>query len=907
MTLKGQYSPKSLPTNILPRLAILVIYLSLFPSCPHIAYATSPATAEITQKKVLILNSYHAGYAWSDGEQAGILSVMQAKDVNWAPYIEYLDTKRYHARDYLPVIKATLVNKYSKMQFSLILAVDDPALEFAIDNQKKLFHDAPIVFCGINNYSPKLLKGSRNVTGVAENIDPAGTIEVMLKLHPRAREILVLHDYTISGMSLREEVEALIPRFSERIKIRFIEKLPMKDVLDQLEKLPEDALVLEQGLITDSAGQTFGFTETTELFTRHSPVPVYAAYSYRLGYGIVGGKLLDAKIHGAHAAQFALKVLAGTKAADIPIETKSDAQYMFDYKVMERFGIQLSALPPDSVVINKPVSFYAANRNVVLAIVAITIFLAVIIIILSFYTLRLQRMKRLLQESEVLKMAIMNTSPAGIVLLKNRELQWCNSTFENMSGYKIDSILGKNVRMFYADDDVFEKAGSLLYPQLEFGKSGFAEAESILKNKDGHTFSALIRLSKLDEYLTVAIVFDITDRKRIEEERRNLEERLQRAEKMEALGTLAGGVAHDLNNVLGVIVGYSELLLHETDKSSPILPRLTKIMNGSEKAAAIVQDLLTMARRGVPNRKVLNLNKIILDHQNSPELEKLFSHYSNVRIKLDLEPNLLNISGSSVHLNKTLFNLVSNSAEAMPKGGDLIIKTANQYLDEPIQGYEEVREGDYVVLSVTDTGEGIPVEDINRIFEPFYTKKVMGRSGTGLGLAVIWGTVKDHQGYINVQSEEGKGSTFILYFPVTREETSVEAASISISEYKGKCETILVVDDIRDQRDLATEMLKKLNYQVFSVTSGEDAVKYLKEHKVDLLVLDMIMYPGMDGLDTYKSVLQIRPKQKAIIVSGYSESDRVHTAQALGVGAYVKKPYVIEKLGMAVRNELDAK
>jgi len=241
----------------------------------------------------------------------------------------------------------------------------------------------------------------------------------------------------------------------------------------------------------------------------------------------------------------------------------------------------------------------------------------------------------------------------------------------------------------------------------------------------------------------------------------------------------------------------------------------------------------------------------------------------------------------------------------MPNGGDLTIKTSNQYLDKPVYGYDNIREGDYVVLSITDTGEGIPTTDLHRIFEPFYTKKVMGRSGTGLGLAVVWGTVSDHQGYINVQSEEGKGSTFTLYFPVTREEISIDAASVSISEYMGKGETILVVDDLREQRDLAAEMLKKLNYNVTSVPSGEEAIIFMRGHKIDLLILDMIMELGMDGLDTYKHVLKIRPKQKAIIVSGCSEGERVNAAHKLGAGDYVKKPYIIEKLGLAVRRELD--
>lgn len=402
-------------------------------------------------------------------------------------------------------------------------------------------------------------------------------------------------------------------------------------------------------------------------------------------------------------------------------------------------------------------------------------------------------------------------------------------------------------------------------------------------------------------------IVDITARKRAEEEKRALEERLQRAEKMEALGLLAGGVAHDLNNVIGVIVGYAELISNAINESNPMKEFLLKIMDGGQRAAAIIQDLLTLTRRGIAHRKVINLNRLILDFDKSPEMEMLRSYHPAVQFRMELEPELLNMSASPVHLEKTLFNLVSNAGEAMPKGGLVTIKTANQYLDKPVYGYDSIREGDYVVLSVSDMGEGIPEQDLKRIFEPFYTKKILGRSGTGLGLAVVWGTVKDHQGYVDVQSEKGKGTTFTLYVPVTREDITTETTPVSMSEYMGKGESILVVDDVKEQRDLAVAMLEKLNYKVTNAASGEDAVEYLKEHTVDLLILDMIMEPGMDGLDTYKHVLKMHPRQKAIIVSGFSESDRVHSAQLLGAGEYVKKPYVQERLGMAVKKELARK
>ncbi len=425
--------------------------------------------------------------------------------------------------------------------------------------------------------------------------------------------------------------------------------------------------------------------------------------------------------------------------------------------------------------------------------------------------------------------------------------------------------------------------------------------------KDGTPFDAEDSLSciQLENIrLIQAMVRDVTQIREAEKERKSLEERLQRAEKMEALGTLAGGVAHDLNNALGVVVGYAELLTYELDGTNPARAKALQVLKGGQKAAAIVQDLLTLARRGVSNRMVLNLNKIIADCQGSAEFAAICANHLEVSIETDLEPDLLNLSGSYVHLEKSLMNLIYNAVEAMPKGGVIKMSTRNQYLDKPVSGYDEVKAGDYVVFTISDTGEGISAEDLKRIFEPFYTKKAMGRSGTGLGLAVVWGTVKDHYGYINVESLEGKGTTLTLYFPVTREQQPLDKASALTAEYMGKGESILVVDDVKEQLELACLMLKKLNYSIDGVGSGEEALERLRHKKVDLVVLDMIMDPGMDGLTTYTKILEIHPDQKAIIVSGFSETERVARAQALGAGAYVKKPYILEKLGSAVKKEL---
>jgi CheY-like chemotaxis protein len=364
-------------------------------------------------------------------------------------------------------------------------------------------------------------------------------------------------------------------------------------------------------------------------------------------------------------------------------------------------------------------------------------------------------------------------------------------------------------------------------------------------------------------------------------------------------------VAHDLNNILAGLVSYPELLLLEMPQDSPLRNPILTIQKSGEKAAAIVQDLLTLARGELAVTEVMDLNNIISEYLKSPEHERLKSFHPNVQFKTELERELLNILGYPAHLSKTVMNLVSNATEAMPYGGEIFISTENRYIDSPIRGYAHIEEGDYVILTVFDTGVGISKKDRERIFEPFYTKKVMGRSGTGLGMAVVWGTVKDHKGYIDVKSTEGKGTTFTLYFPVTRKELAKEKPGLSIEDYMAKGESVLVVDDVEEQRELASRMLKRLRYSVTSVSSGEEAVDYMKDNSADLVMLDMIMDPGIDGLETYKRIIEFHPEQKAIIVSGFSETRKVKKAQRLGAGAYVKKPYLLEKIGLAVRDELD--
>jgi len=501
---------------------------------------------------------------------------------------------------------------------------------------------------------------------------------------------------------------------------------------------------------------------------------------------------------------------------------------------------------------------------------------------------------------------LFEAAPDGVEVLDAKgTIIDCNKTQEVMLGYRREQMVG-NPAVDFMSVQVRERLGddASLLP-----KSGYAEGEVEMVRRDGAVIPVWRKGKAIysDGKEPVGWVIynrDLTLSKKAEEENRDLQIHLQRAKNMEAIGTLAGGVAHDLNNILGGLISYPELLYSRLPEGSPLRRYVQMIQKSGEKAAAIVQDLLTLARREVATEEVVNLNQIVMDYLATPEHERLSAVHSRVRFECDLDDDLFNILGSSVHLSKTVMNLVSNAAEAMPDGGVVTVTTCNRYIDRPIRGYEEFREGDYVTLSVSDTGIGISREDMARIFEPFYTKKVMGRSGTGLGLAVVWGTVKDHKGYIDLQSRMGEGSRFILYFPVGRRNLTPIGVPSEMGDWHGNGESILVVDDIPEQREIAAMILKSLGYQVAVAASGEEAVALLQEKPVDLLIVDMIMEPGIDGLETYRRVLKIRPGQRALIVSGYSETDRVREAQRLGAGDYVKKPYLLRTIGRAVRKEL---
>ena len=481
-----------------------------------------------------------------------------------------------------------------------------------------------------------------------------------------------------------------------------------------------------------------------------------------------------------------------------------------------------------------------------------------------------------------------------------------NKAAEKIIGYKSEELVGKNLLKLklVSLKDLGKVAKILALNKL--GKSTDIE-KFTLTRKDGSTViveinTEIITIKK--KKVVLGMVKDITTRMQAAEALQENQEKLAKSKKMESIGLLASGVAHDLNNILSGIVGYPELLLHDLPKDSKFRKPLESIQDSGFKAATVVEDLLTVARGVITKKKSLNLNDLIDDYLHSPEFNKLKHFHPAVTIETNLDSDLLNVSGSHVHIRMVIMNLISNASEAIEDSGNVTISTRNFYLDRPLRGYDEINVGEYAVLTVSDDGSGISSDDLERIFEPFYTKKVLGRSGTGLGLSVVWNVVQDHKGYIDVKSNKN-GTTFEFFFPITRKEISEKELSILFKNLKGDGEKILVIDDMESQRDISCKMLETFGYKAKAVSSGKKAVEYLTENTVDLILLDMIMDPGINGRETYERIIKTHPNQKAIIVSGIAETDVVKETQKLGAGKYIKKPLTLETIGIAVKEELE--
>lgn len=511
--------------------------------------------------------------------------------------------------------------------------------------------------------------------------------------------------------------------------------------------------------------------------------------------------------------------------------------------------------------------------------------------------------ERLRESEEKYRYLIENISDGVVIFDLEMDVLFANRTACQIFGYEAEELCGMPLRQIVAEEHYSKMARELSHPH-ERRESRY---EAIISRKDGgQRFVLIAGKPHVDNSGNIigslAVFSDITEVKQAEEEKRILNEKLEHAKKMESLAVLAGGVAHDLNNILGPLVAYPEMILMGLPENSPIKKKVEMMGRSAREAADVIQDLLSLARRGRYEMTSLNLNDVINEYLESPSYYTLASRNPNVYVEVSLGRDIGPIYGSASHLLKVVMNLIINAFDAMPNGGRLLIETGQENLKSLRGGHNKIEAGDYLIFRVKDTGIGIEPAEIRKIFEPYYSKKKMGSSGSGLGLSVVYGIVKDHKGYYDVLSRVGVGTEFLLYFPIS--EVRTEIKETRPNDYSGT-ESILVIDDIEEQREVTVQLAGSLGYKAASVANGREAVVYLKNHKVDLMIVDMILEKDFDGCDTFREIIRSNPGQKALIMSGFSATERVELTQKMGAGQFVRKPFNRETLGRAIREELN--
>ncbi len=483
-----------------------------------------------------------------------------------------------------------------------------------------------------------------------------------------------------------------------------------------------------------------------------------------------------------------------------------------------------------------------------------------------------------------------STNTAIVATDNKLRIQYCNSETERLLGTPVDKLINQSIMEIHCQKNIdvsnkFQRAleqvqaNGLYQFSLPYNNNILDVQISSLTDEKG-TFAGVLFMAR-----------DVTVQKKAET-------KLLKAKKLEALGLMAGGIAHDLNNILSGIVSYPEVLRLTLPQESNMQKPLLQIEKAGKRAADVVSDLLTMSRGVAHVKELVSLNDLVLEYLESPGYNKISSRYPKITVTTELAQNCWNCLCSPTHILKIVMNLVINGLEAIADTGAIFITTYNQK-KETQQLEESLTRDNFVVLEVRDTGSGISDKDLEHIFEPFYSTKKMGRSGSGLGLSIIWNTVQEHGGLVTVDSSED-GTVFTVYLPASIEQFESKKPINALSTLEG-VGTVLVIDDDKDQRTIAQQMLTVLGYTAHAVISGEEAVIWLQSNSADLLLLDMIMDPGMNGRETFEKVIRLNPSQKALVASGLSQNSELQKAFQLGVSDFISKPYTLEKLGSTVQ------
>jgi PAS domain S-box-containing protein len=855
------------------------------------------------RKSILILNSYHSGYNWTDELNRGLRSVLEAQSFETEIWVEYLDTRRRSGAEHLAAEGERLRRKYGNTDLDLIISSDDDAAMLLAGPAHAWFGGTPVVFCGVSGPDLIARLPRDRFTGLIEVFQLETLLNRVLALFPKTSKIVVVTDNAPSNAVHRQLLGELKQRRRD-LPFEYLDgqRMEFEEILAALRKVPADALVITSTFTHDRAGRYLAPMDSGRKIAAASAAPVVSQNTSQLGQGFLIGNANGGYGHGRVAAQMALRVLAGDSPAQIGIQRHGELEMLVDHAAMRRFGLTPSILPPGARIVNRPASwldFYESHPLLVWGALGFLLLQSAIIAALYVSISRRRRAELALRGSQAQLQRAQEIARLGNFErdVATGILDWSDEVYriygETRESFEpsLAAILGRihpedreRIRLLTEEADARQSDRSIDYRVVRpDGAICYVQAQGQwARRPDGRGCVS-------------GTLQDVTHLK-------EMEAHVQHALRVDSLGNLAGGIAHDFNNLLTVINGYCDLLLRRFSEDDPARRQLLEIHRAGERATELTGKLLTFSRKQVVSTTAVRINEVVVAMEGL--LRPVLGETIQLRLELapDLEPALLD----RVQLEHSILNLATNARDAMPDGGVVTISTTREYIGgyQSSQGFQ-ITPGWFVVLTVSDTGCGMEPGTRERIFEPFFTTKEVGK-GTGLGLSTVYGMVQRGGGMVNVESVPGQGSGFHLMFPAAQTGARETASARVGVEPAGGHQRILLVEDEPQIRALAAETLRPLGYDVLAAGDGASALSLVPEgaEPVQMLITDVMM-PGMSGSELAALLRKRFPGLRVLFVSGYS-GGRLPADGAGSDAEFLAKPFLPEQLSERVRTMLAA-
>lgn len=842
---------------------------------------------------ILIVNSYHNGFSWSDGEMSGIMKAFHNANITKDPWIEYLDLKNFSDDDslYFEKVYSFLKFKYQHHYVKLIVSLDDGALKFNLKYRKELFNNAPIVFGGINFYNPEQFINSQNVTGIFEFTDPLSTLQIALKLHPKAKEILLVFDGTYSGVKGKEYVNKCISSLAASVKIRYLLNPSLDELLTIVGGLTDSTIILHANMTKVREGITFKDHELVQMMATRTKAPIYGLYNESVGYGLVEGKVLNSEDHGIQIGTIAIKVLNGANPADIPFNFHPKTTYEFDYNKLQQFDIAISDLPKDAVVFNKPFSFFETYRTLIVLAIAIFILLTFIIGALLLNISARHKFEKALKTSELRykQLSGLTSDAASSVIYKdehNFQTEWASGQLLDSYGHswKISDSFQQWQNIILSEDKSIFLAG---IQNALAGQS--VEIEYRITTKQGEIRWLSNRIHKEEDAVTGEIrlliaMKDITYRKQFEGELIKAKEKAEEADRLKS--AFLANMSHEIRTPMNAIMGFANLLKDNDLSEVERFKFISIIIQSSNNLLNVVNDILDISKIEAGQLNIIetpgNLTDLLLEVQNFFKLTDWPNRKPGVGFKLMSLPRRENsmVITDFYRIRQVLINLIDNAFKFTNKG---------------FVGFGcDLDDSGQLVFYVKDTGIGISEEAQQIIFDRFIqieNKKEL-RKGTGLGLSITKGLIELLQGKIWVTSAVNQGSVFYFSIPYKPSELprEINVTPKDWQKFNWKGKRILLVDGDHSNIEFLTRVFNKTGVECIILGDGNEAINLLRSNtKFNLLLLD-VDSPETNGIQISRFIKSREPDIPVVMQSAYASTSLKEKSFEAGCDAFIPKP-----------------